>query len=383
MSQKNHIEYAQGKGSTGGIFLPFKVLKEAQERYYLEDLSSTVPTNITLQEETAQIKVNAIGGGVMLRANTNVSKDEAVQATAILTLIGAIVPGVHAESVLTTDTTAPANNSIVTIDDVIYTFVTTLSTGPAVPYEVLIGASAATALDNLKSAINGTAGEGTTYSTGTEPHPTVVATDNTDTTQKVVARVPGVDANAIVTTASTDPDSHLDWADTTLGGGTGDSEAGVDGETVTVRDEVYTFVTVLSETNGADAIPNQVLFGADSAAALDNLALAVNGDATEGTNYSTGTGQPEDVLATTNTDTAQTFEAQTLGEPGNAYTVETDIANGSFGVGVETFTGGSTGANFDAYIASGESVEFGRDDGVQAISLIAVGSTTDVAVVEY
>jgi hypothetical protein len=172
----------------------------------------------------------------------------------------------------------------------------------------------------------------------------------------------------------------MDWADTTLGGGTGASTAGVDPETVTIRDQEYSFVDELSEDE-AEAIPNQILFGASSAEALDNLKLAVNGGATEGTEYSTGTEQPDDVLATTNTDTAQTFEAQVLGTAGNAYVVDSDLANGSFPTGF--FSGGSEGANFDAYIASGETLEFGIDETVTAISLIAIGASTDVAVVEY
>ncbi len=199
--------------------------------------------------------------------------------------------------------------------------------------------------------------------------------------QKIVARIPGTAAN---TAATTETSAHLSWADTTLGGGTGTSNPGVAVETVTVNDQTYSFVDVLSETNApAAAVANQVLFGADSAAALDNLKLAVNGGATEGTNYSTGTSQPTDVLATTNANDSQVFQAQTLGTSGNAYPASDTITNGSFGVDVTTFTGGSETANFDAFIATGEAVEFGIDDTVTAISLIALAATTDVVVVEY
>lgn len=375
--QKKHIEFAQAKGAQGGFNLPIRVIKEALARYYFEDVPSSSPLDIVLNTATGHIKIMAIGGAIFFRANNNVSKDAAVKATATLTLTGAITPGKHAESVITSDATAPANDSVVVIGSRTYTYKTTL-TGAA--NEVLIGVSAAVALDNLKSAINATAGAGTTYGTGTVAHPDVVATDNTNTTQKIVARVPGTAANTLATTTT---DAHLSWADTTLGGGTGDSNPGVAPETVTVNDEVYSFVDVLSETNGAAAIPNQVLFGADSAAALDNLKVAVNGGATEGTNYSTGTAQPDDVLATTNTDTAQVFEAQTLGTSGNSYPATETITNGSFGVGITTFTGGAESANFDDFIPSGESVEFAVDDSVQAISLMALGSNTDVAVVEF
>jgi hypothetical protein len=222
----------------------------------------------------------------------------------------------------------------VTIGSTVYTFVSALSV-PAVAYEVMVGANAAEALDNLKSAINGSAGIGVAYSTGTVKHPDVVATDNAATTQKIVARVPGTAANTIATTETS---SYLTWADTTLGGGTGTSTPGVAPETVTIGIRVYSFVDVLSETNGADAIVDQVLFGANSAAALDNLKLAITHGSTEGTEYSTGTVVNALVTATTNTDTEQTLEALVAGTGGNSIATETDIANGSFAE--TTLTGG-------------------------------------------
>lgn len=376
--QKKHIEFAQAKGAQGGFNLPFRVIKEALARYYFEDVPSTSALDIVLNTATGHVKIMAIGGAIFFRANHNVSKDQAVKATATLTLTGAITPGKHAESVVTANTIV--DGSQITIGAITYTFKTALSSGPAVAYEVLIGGSDAVALDNLKLAINAGAGIGTNYSTGTVAHPDVVATDNTNTTQKVVARVPGTAAN---TKATTSLDATLSWPAATLGDGTGASNPGVAPETVTVNDVTYSVVDVLSETNGAAAIPNQVLFGANSAEALDNLKLAVNGGATEGTNYSTGTAQPDDVVATTNGDTSQVFEAQTLGTSGNSYPATETITNGSFGVGVTTFTGGSESENFDDFIPSGESVEFAIDDSVQAISLMALGASTDVAVVEF
>lgn len=108
------------------------------------------------------------------------------------------------------------NTETVTIGETEYTFVTALSTGPTVPYEVLIGANAAASLDNLKSAVNATTGEGTTYSEGTEIHPTVSATTNADTTQLFVAKTIGAAGNAIATTETGD---NIAFGDTTLVGG--------------------------------------------------------------------------------------------------------------------------------------------------------------------
>ena len=124
---------------------------------------------------------------------------------------------VKAQATITSDTTSPSDGDTVTIGSTVYTFKTALTTDPAaVPYEVLIGVSAAVALDNLKSAINGTAGEGTTYGTGTVAHPTFEATDNANTTQKILARTAGATYNS---TATTETSSHLAWGASTAFGG--------------------------------------------------------------------------------------------------------------------------------------------------------------------
>ena len=263
-------------------------------------------------------------------------------ATGTLTLSGVITPGSHAESVLTSTGVVPVDGTTVTIGSTVYTFKTTL-TGAA--FEVLIGnvADAAEALDNLKSAINASAGAGTTYGTGTTAHPSVVATTNTDTTQKVIARVPGTAANTL---ATTNTGVLLSWPAVTLGDGTGASNPGVAAQTVTIGSTVYSFLDVLSETNGAAAIVNQVLFGADSAAALDNLKLAINAGATEGTNYSTGTTAHPTVSATTNTDTTQVVQSLTHATSNNSVATTETLANGAWGGA--TLSGATLGAGVAA-----------------------------------
>jgi len=508
MTQKNHIEYAQAKGASGDSFLPYPVFRNALARWFFEDLASDAPLNIAVNAAAGLIRVHAKGGAIFMAAHEDVTKDASTRAEvdldlatnpthgdwievgdtedggqrynfktsllgaseAILTLTGAIVPGVHAVNVLTVSGGNIVDGDTVTIGARVYTWVAALTGGTGDPDEVLIGVSDATALDNLKSAINATAGAGTEYGTGTVAHADVVAITNDDTTQAIQARVPGVAANSIATTETGD---NIAWADTTLGGGTGASVAGVDPETVTVNDKTYSFVDELTEDSGATAIINQILFGADSAAALDNLKLAVEAGATEGTNYSTGTEQPTDVSATTNDNTTQLFVADTAGAAGNVYPVSTTIANGSFGEGVTTFeggynddgmtivigndaaatqlvtraaingtgtagtdystalvandlatmdefaantaqlnaqaagtqgngipvdsdltaggdgfsaatfTGGSSSGNFDAYIASGETLDFALDEDVTQISFIAEGASTDIIVLEY
>lgn len=96
-----------------------------------------------------------------------------------------------------------------------YTFVEALSS-PARPDEVLLGASTAEALDNLKSAINASAGEGTTYSTGTTAHLDVTATTNTDTTQVVQAVLGGLDGNLIAVSKTM---ANGSWGAAVLAGG--------------------------------------------------------------------------------------------------------------------------------------------------------------------
>lgn len=252
--------------------------------------------------------------GTGTTANTQAT---AVKATAATMTATAITPGAAGNSIVTTETSS----------NITWGNTTLLNGHDMTANDVLIDVSAATTLDNLKSAINATAGVGIKYATGTTANATVVATDNADTTQKIIARTPGTAANTAATTTTS---STLSWPDTTLGGGTGASNPGVAPETVTLDTVTYSFVDVLSETNGAAAIANQILFGADSAAALDNLKLAVNLGATIGTNYSTGTVIHPTVTATTNTNSTQVVDAKTAGIAGNSIVSTTTIAASSF-----------------------------------------------------
>lgn len=165
----------------------------------------------------AELEVRASAIGVEQANYPNDSKLE--QAVIYAEKAASYTPGTAASGTLTSTGTAPANNDTVTIGSVTYTFKTTLTSSTAAN-QVLIGASAAAALDNLKSAINRTAGAGTTYGSLTGAHPTVTATTNTDTTQVVVARVTGTGANSVATTEAS---SQLSWGAATLAGGTADA----------------------------------------------------------------------------------------------------------------------------------------------------------------
>jgi len=84
--------------------------------------------------------------------------------------------------VITSTGVAITDGDTITVGTQTYTFKTTLSTGPAVANEVLIGASASASLDNLKLAINAGSGAGTNYGTGTTANTTATATTKTATT---------------------------------------------------------------------------------------------------------------------------------------------------------------------------------------------------------
>ncbi len=246
-------------------------------------------------------------------------------------------------------TTAAAT---VTIGDITYTCVDALSEtygATAIPYQFIKGASEATMLDNLKLAVNATGTAGTQYSTGTLVHPTVVATTNTDTVQTFRSRSIGTAAqttaiNAIVTTETM---ANTAFADTTLGGGTGNSNPAVttDASQFTIGNRTYTAVLTLAETilGTAGAVADQILWVTSEAVFLENIKKAINGSGIAGTDYSTGTTPHTQVIATTNTNTVQTFNARLLGTIGNSYATTDTMANYAFTSTVMASGAGATG----------------------------------------
>lgn len=223
--------------------------------------------------------------GVLTSDNTNVSAGDTVTIGTRTYEFDEILAAVKASETLTSDGVNVTADDSITLGDVTYTFKSSL-TEPAAANEVLIGASAAATLDNLKSAVNGTAGEGTTYSTGTVAHPDVEATDNADTTQKFEARVAGDAGNYIVFTESS---THL-----SITSGTGVLQSGADDP-------------------GADTI----LIGADADTSLGNLKAAINLEAGAGTKYSVATTVHPDVTCGTIAAHAMTITAKVAGAAGN------------------------------------------------------------------
>lgn len=108
-------------------------------------------------------------------------------------------------------TAQPGNGDTVTINGKVYTFRTTLTPTEG---EVLRGASAAAALDNLKAAINHTGTPDVDYKCAAA-HTTVSATTNTDTSQVVEALKVGVVGHY----GTTDTCANGSWAGSTMAGG--------------------------------------------------------------------------------------------------------------------------------------------------------------------
>jgi hypothetical protein len=115
-----------------------------------------------------------------------------------------------------TFTGQPADSDTFTLGTQTYTYVDTLSTGPTVADEILIGASLSDTLDNTVAAINGGAGEGTTYSTGTVANTDATAALGTNNDVLATAITQGADGNSV---ATTETGSTMSWGDTTLTGG--------------------------------------------------------------------------------------------------------------------------------------------------------------------
>lgn len=117
-----------------------------------------------------------------------------------------------ATGTLTSDATAPSDGDTVTIGNKTYTFKTTLTPTEG---QVLIGVSAAVALDNIKAAVNHTGTPDTDYKCAAA-HTQVTATTNTNTTQVFQSIATGAAANLIVTT---EVGTHTSFGAATLTGG--------------------------------------------------------------------------------------------------------------------------------------------------------------------
>lgn len=149
---------------------------------------------------------------------------------------------------LTARTAGTAGNSITfTTTEATYTPTAFAGGVDTVANEIKIGADAATTLDNIKAAINGTGTPGTEYSVGTTAHPTVECTTNTDTTQVFQVRTGGVAGNSV---AMTENATHLSFGSVSGGGGTVGRQIIGEGQGGLVRH----FITKIPQFTGTPTI---------------------------------------------------------------------------------------------------------------------------------
>jgi len=140
------------------------------------------------------------------------------------------------------------------------------------------------------------------------------------------------------------------------------------GETVTIGQVTYTWVSALTTTG------NQVLVAGSASDSIDNLIAAVNGAAGQGTLYSVNTAVNKAGTASAGAGDTMVFTASAITQPGAAgnqvVTTET-MSNASWGAA--TLTGGIGAAlNVAASFATGSTV---------AISQATPGTTNAVQIV--
>jgi hypothetical protein len=197
--------------------------------------------------------------------------------------------------------------------------------------------------------VNLGATEGTNYSTGTTAPTDVTATTNTNTEQTFEAVTAGVGGNSYPSTTNIVNGS---FPAAVFAGGYAD-----DGKTI-----------VLDSSAGATQT---------------RVRAAINGTGTPGTDYSAALAANELVtLGAFGTNVAVVL-AQAAGAAGNGIETTETFASGSNLFSAAATAGGVDGANFDAFIPAGETFDYAPDEDVTQISLIAVGATTDVVVLEY
>lgn len=282
---------------------------------------------------------SAIGAGVaaagVLTAAANADNADTVQVEGKTYTFKTALTEVEAAGVLT------ATGNFVDAEDITigaktYKFTVNLSS-PAVVNEVKIGATASDSLDNLIAAINGDAGEGTTYSTGTVASTEVTAAAGAGDTVDITAIEKGVAGNSIATT--------VDAASCSFGA-------------VTLE-------------NGADAVANEILIAGSASASLDNLIAAMMGTAGEGTAYSTGTVPLASTSAAAGAGDTVDITALAVGTAGNAIT--------SVGTGQMSFAAATLEGGVDAAVANdvliGINAEAAIDNLVLAITAGAGAGT--------
>lgn len=171
-----------------------------------------------------------------------------------------ILAGARATGTLTL-TADLANNDTITLGSKTYTAKTTL-TGAS--NEFVRGVSASATIRNLVNAINGGAGEGTTYGNGTSPNTDATAVKGTGDTMVARAIIP-----SITTVTSTETSANASWTAGTLNtGASGNTGRGMV-HTRTLDSVTATGSYIVNDISGTWADNDTVRI--DSILAYDNL----------------------------------------------------------------------------------------------------------------
>lgn len=250
------------------------------------------PNDSKLEQKVIYLETNASTMAGTLATGTVTASDVAIAAETIT--IGdvtytwrAALTGAKATGTYTNASTAVAGTTV-TIDGITYTYFDAISSTVENPYGVLVGANATASLANLIKAIDDSGTEGTHYGVGTNAHPRVSGVSSDATTAVVTYDVVGVRGNSALTSEV----SAGSWGGSALSG-------------------------------GVDNIPNEILIGISAAVSLDNLKLAINNSATEGTEYSFGTKAHPQVTAEANDNTTQVVTARDMAVGEDIATTET------------------------------------------------------------
>ena len=226
--------------------------------------------------------------------------------------------------------TNPTSSATVTVGGQAYRIMTT----PSQAYDVQLGGSSDATLANLILAINGTGVVGTNYYAGTNPNPSVGAGAKTGSgagAQTILtALAVGSAGNALALSQT----GTTGYTLTGFSGGISNSISAVtigatyarnfltnngtnvsNGDTVTIGNKIYTFVTALTPTEG------QVLIGATQNDSLQNLIYAINHTGVPTVNYACTLPNPQVRAATTVISESVTIVAVTPGSAQN--TVQT------------------------------------------------------------
>jgi len=274
---------------------------------FLSDGSTSGSSQIGVT--TGLLSANGLSLGGALAATGTLTQTAGTPATAASDTMTAtaFTLSTAASNTLTVTVAAPAAGDTVTVGGTTYTF-GNVSNGANY---VAVGNNEQQSLANMAAAINATSGgSGSAYGAGTVANTNVTAT-STATTLVVTEKQNGSAAGA-----------NIAASDTVAGGATytwGGLVAGVDGNTVTVGNQTYTFVTHLSTTPTA----NEVVGGTE-ATDIANLVAAINGAG--GGQYSSSTPLNSLVSAAAgdasgnNPGTKATFTALNAGTAGNFIT---------------------------------------------------------------